>query len=125
MNNIKLNIVKTSILISTILSFGWLIPNYALAQDNSCGVETSIIKCKDGSNPVASLLKMAVNILYAVVGILAVVMFVVAGIIYATAGEQADKVSLAKTIMKNTTIGILLYVFLTIILNFLVPGGVF
>jgi len=49
----------------------------------------------------------------------------VAGVIYGTAGDREDRVKLAKTMITNTVIGILLYVFMTVILNFLVPGGVF
>lgn len=92
----------------------------------SCGgTSTALIDCDDSENGLVSLIKMVVGILYTVVGILAVVMVMAAGVVYATAGENANQVSLAKTMIRNTVIGILLYVFMTVILNFLVPGGVF
>lgn len=92
----------------------------------SCGgTSTALIDCDDSENGLVSLIKMVVGILYTVIGILAVVMVMAAGVVYATAGENANQVSLAKTMIRNTVIGILLYVFMTVILNFLVPGGVF
>lgn len=95
--------------------------------NNGCGTDTSIIKCDPGSdeNPIINLLQQAVKVLYGVIGVLAVVVIMVAGVIYGTAGDREDRVKLAKTMITNTVIGILLYVFMTVILNFLVPGGVF
>lgn len=91
------------------------------------GTQTSIIGCdpEGDENPIIALLKEAIKILYLVIGILAVVMVMVAGAIYAMAGDSEERVKTAKTMIKNTVIGILLYVFMTVILNFLVPGGVF
>ncbi len=95
--------------------------------NNGCGTDTSIIKCDPGSdeNPIINLLQQAVKVLYGVIGVLAVVVIMVAGVIYGTAGDREDRVKLAKTMITNTVIGILLYVFMTVILNFLIPGGVF
>lgn len=95
--------------------------------NNGCGTDTSIIKCDPGSdeNPIINLLQQAVKVLYGVIGVLAVVVIMIAGVIYGTAGDREDRVKLAKTMITNTVIGILLYVFMTVILNFLVPGGVF
>ena len=95
--------------------------------NNGCGTDTSIIKCDPGSdeNPIINLLQQAVKVLYGVIGVLAVVVIMIAGVIYGTAGDREDRVKLAKTMITNTIIGILLYVFMTVILNFLVPGGVF
>ena len=62
---------------------------------------------------------------YGIIGVLAVVMIIVAGVIYATAGDSDEKVRTAKTMIKNTVIGIILFMFMTIILEFLIPGGVF
>ena len=95
--------------------------------NNGCGTDTSIIKCDPSSdeNPIINLLQQAVKVLYGVIGVLAVVVIMIAGVIYGTAGDREDRVKLAKTMITNTVIGILLYVFMTVILNFLVPGGVF
>lgn len=97
------------------------------AGNNGCGTDTSIIRCDPNSdeNPIINLLQQAVKILYGVIGVLAVVVIMIAGVIYGTAGDQEDRIRTAKTMIRNTIIGILLYVFMTVILNFLVPGGVF
>ena len=96
-------------------------------KGKKCGdVKTSIIQCSEGEeNQIIYLLKRAIYILYGVIGVLAVVMIIVAGVIYATAGDSDEKVRTAKTMIKNTVIGIILFMFMTIILEFLIPGGVF
>ncbi|MDO4870549.1 MAG: pilin [Candidatus Saccharibacteria bacterium] len=92
----------------------------------SCGgTSTALIECDGNENGLVALIKMVVNILYAMVGVIAIIMIMAAGVVYATAGENANQINTAKTMIRNTVIGILLYVFMTIILNFLVPGGVF
>lgn len=97
------------------------------AGNNGCGTDTSIIRCDPDSdeNPIINLLQQTVKILYGVIGVLAVVVIMIAGVVYGTAGDREDRVKLAKTMITNTIVGILLYVFMTVILNFLVPGGVF
>lgn len=100
--------------------------NSSSSTGKTCGgTNTALIECDDSGNGLVSLIKMVVKILYTLVGIVAVVMIMAAGVVYATAGENANQVSMAKTMIRNTAIGILLYVFMTVILNFLVPGGVF
>lgn len=96
-------------------------------KGKKCGdVKTSIIQCSEGEeNQIIYLLKRAIYIFYGIIGVLAVVMIIVAGVIYATAGDSDEKVRTAKTMIKNTVIGIILFMFMTIILEFLIPGGVF
>lgn len=96
-------------------------------KGKKCGdVKTSIIQCSEGEeNQIIYLLKRAIYILYGVIGVLAVVMIIVAGVIYTAAGDSDEKVRTAKTMIKNTVIGIILFMFMTIILEFLIPGGVF
>lgn len=117
--------LKIGLLVALALSFtSALIAQPASAK--KCGnTETAILECDNTENSIALLLKQAVQILYAVIGVLSVVMVMVAGLIYATAGEHEERVKLAKTMIRNTIIGIVLYMFMTVILNFLVPGGVF
>lgn len=96
-------------------------------KGKKCGdVKTSIIQCSEGEeNQIIYLLKRAIYIFYGIIGVLAVVMIIVAGVIYATAGDSDEKVRTAKAMIKNTVIGIILFMFMTIILEFLIPGGVF
>lgn len=124
----KFNLLKTTVLaLATIGLVGLSANQLALAADKKCGdVQTSIIECGEtDENSIIYLLKRAIYILYGVVGVLAVVMIIVAGAIYATAGDSEEKVKTAKTMIKNTIIGILLFMFMSIIFEFLIPGGIF
>ena len=92
------------------------------------GVDTSLIDCSDiaaNENPVMYLLRKVFNILLYVAGVLAVLSLMVAGTIYATAAQNEDRVRFAKGMIRNTVIGLLAYLFMAVILNFLIPGGVF
>lgn len=124
----KINMLKIFVFtLATIGSVSLFTNQLALAANKKCGdVQTSIIECGEtDENSIIYLLKRAIYILYGVVGVLAVVMIIVAGTIYATAGESEEKVKTAKTMIKNTVIGILLFMFMTMILEFLIPGGIF
>lgn len=89
-----------------------------------CGPGTSLIKCDGNQDPISYLIKTVINFLTTLIFVIAPLMLVVAGVVYATAADSAERVNLAKTIIKNVIIGVVLYVLLTIILHFLVPGGV-
>ncbi len=75
-------------------------------------------------NAIFVLLRKLIALLSGLVGVVAVIMIVVAGVLYATAGDKDEQVSKAKTMITNTVIGIILYIFMTLILQFLVPGGI-
>lgn len=87
--------------------------------------ETELITPPSGEDGIMWLLKQAIKILSGLVGAVAVVMFIFAGVSYAAAGDNSEKVQKAKEMMRNTVIGILLYLFMFAILNFIIPGGVF
>lgn len=96
------------------------------------GVETNIINCEDADsssgnikkNPIFVLISKAIVMLSGLVGLIAVVMLIIAGFIYATAGEKSDQVSKAKSMMYNTLLGVILYLFMWLILDFFIPGGI-
>ena len=71
------------------------------------------------------LLIEALKILSALVGVVAVAMFVWAGILYSSGDGNSQRVAQAKTVMINTTIGIIAYALMYLALNWLIPGGVF
>lgn len=89
-----------------------------------CGPGTSLIKCDGNQDPISYLIKTVISFLTTLIFVIAPLMLVVAGVVYATAADSAERVNLAKTIIKNVIIGVVLYMLLTIILHFLVPGGV-
>ena len=71
------------------------------------------------------ILILVLNIMTALVGIVAVAALGFAGFLYATAADDASKVKKAKDMILNTCIGIAAYGLMYIAINFLVPGGVF
>ena len=98
----------------------------------SCGgAETSIIKCDaDNSggienNGVWALLLMAINILTAGIGIAAVGGIVYGSILYTTAGDNESQIKTAKEVIRNVIIGVIAYIAMFALLQFIIPGGVF
>jgi len=65
------------------------------------------------------------RIMTGAVGIAAVGALIFAGIMYSSAGSDSGQVGKAKTIITDTAIGLVVYGFMFIILNWLIPGGIF
>jgi len=112
---------------------GLVVPQSTVTAATCAGVETSIIGCtqKGGDNASAKdsgiwgLLLLALNILTAGVGIAAVGGVVYAAILYTSASDRADQVKQAKDVLQNVAIGIAAYGGMYLLLNFLIPGGIF
>lgn len=90
------------------------------------GVKTSFVSCKgQGAEAVGGVLKQIILIVSIGVGIVAVGGVVYGAILYASARDSQAQTQKAITIISSVVIGLLLYVFMTAILNWLIPGGVF
>lgn len=111
------------------------VPKYKGAQDCG-GTSTSIIggqicsgansKSSDTqANPIWKLLIFALTIMTAGVGILGVGGIVYGSILYASAGDKAEQTKKAIGVISNTVIGLIAYAFMYLLLNFLIPGGIF
>jgi len=109
-----------------------------LSTTESLALNCSVLPqdiCNTAENPasggnvqgtgVFELLKYVLWILTAGVGIVAVGAVVYAGILYASAGDNQQQVQQAKTAIKNTVIGIVAFALMSLVLNWLIPGGVF
>lgn len=100
-------------------------------HDLPCGVEVAVIKCPeagtstDSNNGILSLLVVALQIMTAGVGIVAVGGFIYGGILYASAGDRSDQVKKSIEVIRNVIIGLVAYGVMFALLNFLIPGGVF
>lgn len=92
----------------------------ACGEDEEDGCETSIIPCTD----VWGLLNVAIYILTAGVGVLAVGGIVYGAILYTSAGDRSDQVKKAIGIITNVVIGLVAYVAMFAIVQFLIPGGI-
>ncbi len=122
--------------IATVITLtGVLFPARAFAADKvSCAILPQSICDAALSTPgengdvsktgVFLLLVWAINILTAVLGVVAVGVLVYAGIMYASAGDNSQQVSSAKGMITNTVIGIIAYGLMYFALNWLIPGGV-
>lgn len=95
------------------------------------GVPTSVISCSQGGGTnleetgVWGILLLAVNILTAGVGVLALAGIVYGAILYTSAGGNPEQVKKARGIFINVVIGVVAFGIMFTLLNFLVPGGVF
>lgn len=94
---------------------------------NKCGTsETNIIGCSGtGGQAIGDVLKIFVMVLSFGVGIAAVGGLAYSAIQYAGASDNESHVSAAKERIRNIIIGLLLYGFLLVIVNWLLPGGIF
>ena len=111
----------------------WLVTPVATVGATQCaGVETSIISCNsDGKSKdveksgVWELLILTLNIMTAGVGILAVGGIVYGSVLYTSAGDKAEQTKKAIGIITNVVIGIIAYALMYLILQWLIPGGIF
>ena len=85
----------------------------------------SIAGCdEEGTPAIGGILKFVMTILSVGVGIVAVGGVVYGSLLYAGARDDGGQTEQAMTIIRNVVIGVLLYIFMITILNWLVPGGV-
>jgi amino acid transporter len=96
------------------------------------GAQTSIINCSQGSKATTAkdtgvwgLLLLILNIMTGGIGILAVGGIVYAAILYSSSSQSADQTKKAKDIIRDVVIGIIAYASMYLLLNFLIPGGIF
>jgi hypothetical protein len=76
-------------------------------------------------NPIYYYLKNILKFLSAGVGLAVVGGIVFGGYMYITARANAGQVEKAKVVIINSVIGLLLFIFMFSILQFLIPGGIF
>ncbi len=95
------------------------------------GVEVAILECTQGGGDniedsgLWGLLIIALNIMAGLVGVVAVGGIVYGAILYASAQDNASQVQEAVGVIRNVVIGVVLFMGMYALLQFLVPGGVF
>ena len=94
---------------------------------DACDVKTSIIPvdCSTGGNPIWGLLLMAINILTAGIGIVAIGGIIYAAILWTTAEDKNAQIVKSKETIFNVVVGLVAFALLYAFLQFLIPGGVF
>jgi len=83
-----------------------------------------VLLCNNEGGGIWHMLNLAMQILTWGVGIIAVMGIVIAAIFYATAGGDQSKSRLAKVMIFNVAVGVVMYVLLYAIINFLIPGNI-
>ena len=124
-------IVLVSMLVMPLAYIG--VSSQTVQAKNQCGgVDTAILNCggsKDATDLEGTgawqLLIITINILTAGVGVLALAGIVWGAVLYTSAGGNPEQVKKAKTVFTNVVIGVIAFAGMYVLLNFIVPGGVF
>lgn len=94
----------------------------------NCGeAETVLIKCdinQSGAPVIAEVLRIGIFVLTIIIGVSAVGGIAWAATLYAKAEDNSSSVTEARTLIRNIVIGLLVYGFMVVIVNWLIPGGV-
>lgn len=97
--------------------------NTSIIGKEICGNETDNSSAENST--VWLLLMAALQILTAGIGIAAVGGIVYGALLYSTAEDKPDQTKKAISIITNVVIGLVLYGLMYVLLNFLIPGGIF
>ncbi len=92
--------------------------------ESKCGdTKTGIIACEDdsGIGAIGDLIKYTTIILSTLVGIAGIGGIAYGAVLYATAQDNQSQVDSAKVIIRNVVIGLVLYAFTLVIVNWLLP----
>lgn len=95
-------------------------------EGECAGEKTDFFACDaDGADAIVGIIRIVIIIVSVGVGIVAIGGIVYGAILYASAQDNQDQIRKAVAAIRSVVIGLLLYIFMVTILNFLVPGGVF
>lgn len=95
-------------------------------EGECAGEKTDFFACDaDGADAIVGIIRIIILIVSVGVGIVAVGGIVYGAVLYASAQDSQDQIRKAIKTIRSVIIGVLLYVFMVTIINFLVPGGVF
>ena len=95
-------------------------------EGECAGEKTDYFACDaDGADAIVGIIRIIIIIVSVGVGIIAVGGIVYGAILYAAAQDNQDQIRKAISVIRSVVIGLVLYIFMVTILNFLVPGGVF
>lgn len=121
--------ITLALVVSSALAINGL---YSATVAADCGsVKTSIVNCSQTGGDSArdsgvwGILLLALNIMTAGIGIVAVGGIVYGAILYSSAQDESSQVKQAKDIIKNVVLGLIAYGGMYLLLNFLIPGGIF
>lgn len=91
----------------------------ATNKASACDALTQIGgNCNDGESGVTTILRIALNILSFVVGLIAVIMIIIAGLRYITSNGDANTITSAKNTIIYAIVGLMVVAFAQIIVSF-------
>jgi hypothetical protein len=100
---------------------GGSLPDTAQGCSN---VKTTLVDCEDGTGgPIVRMLVQLINFLAVGVGIAVAGGITWGGFVYSQANGNSSKTQEGVHIITNSVIGLLLFIFMYAIINWLVPGG--
>lgn len=117
-----MKIKQTSFILAVLVSVvgvSLMMTSYAFAD--CAGIKTAFINC-DGTDGVMGILKLAIQILTAGVGLAALGGIVYGAVLYSSAGGNVDQAKQARTIIFNVVIGLVCFALAFSFLNWLIPG---
>lgn len=119
--------IKKIVMLIMALATPLLVVSAPAYADNTCGTtHTQFIACdsKTGTGTINDLIKIAVIVMTVLIGVAATGGLAYAAVLYASARDNQSQVSSAMTIIRNVVIGLVLYGFVLVIINWLLPGSV-
>lgn len=123
--NFKNNISK--IILGIVLSAGFLLAPYsqvsALVLQNECsssGSTSEICSSADASSDVSNIVKTITDVMFFIIGALAVVMIIYSGIRYTTSAGNPAGVTAAKNSLTYSIVGLVVAILSYAIVNFIV-----
>lgn len=133
MRNIKQTVLLIGCTLLGVMGLLSLQTTTASAQAKCGGVDTSLISCPQPGGEDAAvedtgiwgLLVVTINILVALVSVVALGGIVYGAILYTSAGGNMEQTKKGMQIIANVAIGIIAFALMYVGLNFLIPGGVF
>jgi len=108
-----------------LLLFVVVLPSPVSAAVN-CGDNVAILKeaCQGDKNPIINLLVIFIKFMSVGVGLAVAGGIIWGGMLYGTARGNSGQTQKAVTVIVNSVVGLILYIFMFALLNFLIPGGV-
>ncbi len=106
-----------------------------IKKGTPCGRDTETTKAvniqfdigceQKADNPIVDMLYALIKFLTIGVGLVLTISIILAGIMYTTSGGSAEQTTKAKDRILNAMIGLIFYLLISALANFLIPGGLF
>ena len=122
----SIGLIAAGSTLAVVFAFSSLVPVSAADAATCKDVGATIVKCDDsGKGPLANLISQIIDFLAIGVGIAVVGGIVWGSLIYVMSNGESAKTQQGVTIIVNSVIGLIVFIFAYALINFIVPGGAF